>query len=67
MEDTITFMLSNKKCKSKPVLPLLFKNHIENKKYNKDLMKGSIVNTGPHASREYYHIFVEHVNQILNG
>ena len=54
IKDTITSMLSDKKCKNKPVLLLLTKNLIENKKYDKDLMKISVKNIGLHASRENY-------------
>ena len=57
MKDTITSMLSDKKCKSKPILPFLMKNQIENKKYDEDLMKIYVTNTGPHAPCEYYRLF----------
>ena len=57
MKDTITSMLSDKKCKNKPVLPFLTNYLIENKKYNKDLMKISVTNIGLHASRENYGLF----------
>ena len=59
MKGTITFMLSDKKCKNKLVLPSLIKNQIENKKYNQDLMRDSVTNAGPHPPREYYRLFCQ--------
>ena len=64
MKDTMTSLLSDKKCKNKPVLPFIIKDLIADKQYNKDLMTISDTNTGPHA--EYYRLFVKHVNQILS-
>ena len=59
MKDTISFMLSDKTCRNKFVLPSLIKNQIENKKYNQDLMKDSVINAGPHPPREYYRLFCQ--------
>ena len=56
MKDTMTFLLSDKKCKNKPVLPYIIKDLTTDKPYNKDLMTISVTNTGPHAAREYYRL-----------
>ena len=56
MKDTMTSLLSDKKCKNKPVLLSVIKDFIADKPYNKDLMTISVTNTGPHAAREYYRL-----------
>ena len=56
MKDTMTSLLSDKKCKNKPVLLSVIKDLIADKPYNKDLMTISVTNTGPHAAREYYRL-----------
>ena len=52
MKDTMTSLLSDKKCKNKPVLPSIIKNLVADKPYNKDLMTISVKNTRPHAAHE---------------
>ena len=64
LQKCMTSLLSDKKCKNKPVLNFIIKDLIADKPYNKDLMTISVTNTGPHA--EYYRPFVKHVNQILS-
>ena len=54
MKDTMTSLLSDKKCKNKPPLPSIIKDLIAEKPYHKDLMTLSITNTGLHAAHEYY-------------
>ena len=62
MKDTMTSLLSDKKCKNKSVLPSIIKGHIADKPYNKDLVTISVTNTGPHATN----FLAKHVNQILS-
>ena len=65
-KDTITSMLSDKKCKNNSVLPLLIKNQIENKSTIKIWGKFLLQTQGHmhHLITTVY--FVEQVNQILN-